>query len=269
MPKMALRGPRAQTFLPHQEISYPLPILSEPLVVVELAALRLAPVYYGLGIPYGNGSAVVLVPGFMGTDFWHFELFAWLRRIGYRPYASDISFAADCPNVLASRLDETIDRAFSETGRRVHLIGHSLGGIFARSAAVRRPKRIASVITLGSPFRGLVIHQLVLAIANAVREIIRECHDERMPRECATSRCSCRFGRSLQRPWPRFVSQTALYSRQDGIVDWRYCLTGKPSVDVEVSGTHLGLIFNASVYEHIALRLAGEAARAAKHCAAG
>ena len=77
-----------------------------------------------------------------------------------------------------------------------------------------------------------------------------------LPDQCATSRCSCPLGRSLRRPWPESVAQTALYSKNDGLVDWRYCLTGKPDVDIEVHGTHLGFPFSAEVYEHIARRLA-------------
>jgi hypothetical protein len=52
------------------------------------------------------------------------------------------------------------------------------------------------------------------------------------------------------------VAQTAIYTRADGIVDWRYCRTGDPKVDVEVCGTHLGLIYNPTTYVRIAERLA-------------
>jgi len=245
---------RAQPFLPHGEVAHPAPILSEPLCVLEFLALRLSPAYYGETIPHGDGSAVVIIPGLLLMDFNLFELHAWLQRIGYRPYYSGMGVAADCPDRLSRQLDETIDRAYAETGRRVHLIGHSLGGIFARSAAVRRPKRIASVITLGSPYRGLVLHSLIIALSEAVRGWIRS-SGLAIPRECATSRCSCAFGRSLGRPWPRSVRQTAVYTKCDGVVDWRYCLSGKPDVDVEVVGTHLGLPFNESVFEQIADRL--------------
>jgi hypothetical protein len=62
------------------------------------------------------------------------------------------------------------------------------------------------------------------------------------------------FACSLRRKWPTSVAQTAIYSREDGIVDWRR--TGDPKVDVEVNGTHLGLIFNSTTYMHIAERLA-------------
>jgi pimeloyl-ACP methyl ester carboxylesterase len=231
------------------------PIFSEPLCALEFLALRLSPEYRGSTIPRGDGSAVVIIPGLLGMDIHLFELHAWLRRIGYRPYYSGIGFAADCPDRLSRQLDETIDRGYAETGRRVHLIGHSLGGIFARSAAVRRPNRVASVITLGSPFRGVVVHSLVLALSNAVRGWIRSTGPE-VPVHCASSRCGCTFGRSLGQQWPRSVRQTAVYTKCDGLVDWRYCLSGKPDIDVEVVGTHLGLPFNAGVFGHIAVRLA-------------
>jgi len=247
--------PAAQPFMPHGEVPCPSPIFSEPLCLLEFLALRFSPAYHGSTIPHGDGSAVVIIPGLVGMDLNLFELHAWLQRIGYRPYYSGIGFAADCPDRLSQQLDQTIDRAYAETGRRVHLIGHSLGGIFARSAAVRRPKRIASVITLGSPFRGLVLHKLVLAVSDSVRGWIRNTGPS-VPWECASSRCGCAFGRSLGQRWPRSVRQTAVYTKSDGLVDWRYCLSGKPNIDVEVVGTHLGLPFNAGVFRHIAVRLA-------------
>ncbi len=244
-----------------------LPILSESFSLLEFATLRLSPVYYGLGVPAGDGTAVVIVPGFLGSDLILFELHAWLARIGYRPYFSGMGLAAECPNILAQKLFSTIERAYAETGRRVHLVGHSLGGIFARSAAVRMPNRIASVTTLGSPFRGLVVHTFVLALANLVRYRIRTRYPK-TPRGCATSQCSCAFARSLRRKWPRSVAQTAIYTPDDGVVDWRYCLTGDPRVDVEVGGTHIGLIVNATTYLRIAERLAEPRIRGRRKCAA-
>jgi pimeloyl-ACP methyl ester carboxylesterase len=241
------RTPPKARFLPHEEIPSQLPIFCEPFLLLEFAALRLSPVYYGLGVPAGDGTAVVIVPGLLGMDLILFELYGWLGRVGYRAYFSGMGLAADCPNVLARNL--------AATGERVHLVGHSLGGIFARSAAVRMPDRIASVTTLGSPFRGLVVHPLVLTLGDLVRRRIRSRYPK-PPQGCATSRCSCAFARSLRRKWPGSVAQTAIYTRADGIVDWRYCRTGDPKVDVEVCGTHLGLIYNPTTYVRIAERLA-------------
>ena len=55
---------------------------------------------------------------------------------------------------------------------------------------------------------------------------------------------------------PMSVTETAVYSESDGIVDWRYCKTERPAADFSVSGTHLGLAFNPSAYSIIAGRLA-------------
>lgn len=73
-------------------------------------------------------------------------------------------------NLLIQRhLNETIARARAETGRKIHLIGHSLGGVIARSVAGQRPRDVASVITLAAPFRGTVTNKTVLLAAEAVR----------------------------------------------------------------------------------------------------
>src|ERR1700690_4251423 len=109
---------------------------TEALFAAEVLLLHATPVYYGFGVPRGDGSAVVIIPGFLGTDLYLSELHGWLERIGYRPYFSGIGINAQCPNLLVQRhLSETIKRALRETGRKIHLIGHSLGGVIARSIA--------------------------------------------------------------------------------------------------------------------------------------
>lgn len=223
---------------------------------VEFLLLVTSPVYYGIGVPRGDGSAVVVIPGFLDWDAYLVVMKNWLKRIGYRPYYSGIGLNAECPNlIIEQRLNKTIDKARRESGGKVHLIGHSLGGIIARSIAGQRPKDIASVTTLASPFRGTVAHRSVLNSTELVRRFILLQHGPRVLPECYTSRCSCDFVQALRRDLPASVSQTAIYTRQDGVVDWRYCVTGDPKIDVEVSGTHTGLAFNPAVYKVIAQRL--------------
>lgn len=230
---------------------------TEAFFTAELLLLRATPVYYGLGVPRGDNSAVVIIPGFLGTDIYLMELNAWLRRIGYQPYFSGIGINAECPNLLIQRrLTETIDRARKKTRRKIHLIGHSLGGIIARSVARQRPQDIDSVITLGSPFRGAVAHGSVLRAAEAVRKRIQAEHGPNVLPACYTGHCTCNFIESLRRDTPPSVAVTAVYTRTDGIVDWRYCVTGDPNIDCEVPGTHMGLAFNPSVYAVIGERLA-------------
>jgi hypothetical protein len=229
---------------------------SEALVGAEFLLLHASPVYYGFGVPHGDGSAVVVIPGFLGTDLYLMEMYAWLGRIGYRPYFSGIGLNAECPNLLIERrLHENIDKASSETGRKVHLIGHSLGGVIARSYASQNPGYVDSVITLGSPFRGIVMHSGILRIIEIVRESILRKHGEGVLPDCYTCHCTCAFLDSLRRDLPACVAETAIYTRSDGLVDWHYCITGKSEVDFEVPGTHIGLAFNPTAYSIMATRL--------------
>ena len=223
----------------------------------EILLLHAAPVYYGFGVPRGDDSGVVIIPGFLGTDIYLTELHAWLGRIGYRPYFSGIGINADCPNLLIQRhLNETIERALDETGRKIHLIGHSLGGVIARSAAGQRPRDVASVTTLAAPFRGTVMTRSVFLAAEAIRKRILEEHGRGVLPDCYTGRCTCNFINSLKRAVPDSMLETAIYTRHDGIVDWRYCMTGKPEADFEVAGTHVGMAFNPLAYTIVAERLA-------------
>jgi pimeloyl-ACP methyl ester carboxylesterase len=232
-------------------------IWKEALFGAELLLLLTSPVYYGLGIPHGDDSGIVIIPGFLGTDHYLAQLRYWIGRIGYRPYFSGIGFNAECPNLLIQRrLNETIQTALAETGKKIHLIGHSLGGVIARSIAGQRPNDIASVITLASPFKGTIAHRGVLRVVDSVRLRILEEHGPDVLPQCYTSRCTCNFLKSLRRRVPSSVMETAIYATDDGVVDSKCCRTGKPDNDFEVPGTHIGLAFNASAYNVIARRLA-------------
>ena len=244
-----------ESFLRDQEAAQR-PLWREVFVGLDWLALRSSPVYYGIGVPRGDGSAVIVIPGFMGTDMYLQEIYYWLRRIGYRPYMSRIGWNAECVNILVDRLSETISKAQAETGRKVHLVGHSLGGVIARSAASLYPDRVASVITLGSPFRGIRSHPLVLAAGERIRERIRRQNGQLQP-DCYTGYCGCDAVTAVQRGLPASVGQSAIYTRSDGVVDWRVCVTDDAAINFEVSGTHVGLVFNASVYGLIAKRLQG------------
>ena len=75
----------------------------EALFPAEVVLLHAAPLYYGLGIPHGGGSAVVLIPAFLCPHAYMMPLHQWLARIGYYPFFSGIGFNAECPNLLIRR----------------------------------------------------------------------------------------------------------------------------------------------------------------------
>lgn len=234
-----------------------LPIWQEMLVGIEMVYLRLSPVYWGFGIPPGDGSAVVVIPAFLMTDLYLAEFRSWIKRIGYQPYTSDIGLNAECPNlIIQHKLKATIERACQETGRKVHLVGHSLGGVIARAAASQMPDLVASVITMGSPFRGVSVHHSILRAAQMVRGQILQRHGSNVLPACYTAACTCNFLESLVDKLPKSVFETAIYTKSDGICDWRVCRTGKPEVDFEVSSTHIGMVFNPIVFDLVAHRLA-------------
>jgi triacylglycerol lipase len=236
-----------------------LPLWVEALFPLDWLALHASPVYYGFGVPHGQGEPVVLVPGFMGSDRYLTEMHLWLRRINYRPYYSGIGRNVDCPDLLTQRLATTIRQAYQDTGKPVSLVGHSLGGMIARAAGHREPALVKQVITMGSPFRGVRAHPLVLSAANFVRSnIIR---DRRLRKEvtssCFTPQCNCVFVRTLRdKEDPEDFVSSAIYSRVDGIVDWRACVEEDEDLNSEVTATHMGMAFNPDVFRTVGELLA-------------
>ena len=247
-----MTSPTASPFVKDQQPAS-VPIWRETLAGLDWFSLRTSPVFYGCDVPRGDGAAVILVPGFLASDWYLFEIYAWLARVGYRPELSRVGRNADCLDVIADRLFTTIEAARAATGRPVHLVGHSLGGMLARSAAARRPDLVASVATLGSPFRGIRGHPLVLFASDRVRARLTRSGERP---DCYTGYCSCPAVAGLAGPFPASIPQIAVYTKSDGIVDWRYCLNGDPGTDFEVSGTHIGLVVNPAVYRILAAHLA-------------
>ncbi len=147
-----------------------------------------------------------------------------------------------------------MSHAYQDTTRKVHVIGHSLGGTLARSVAVRHPHLVASVITMASPLRAVRAHPMVLGAALVVRRRILAERD--VNSECYSGFCDCDFLNSIYQPLPPPIVQAAIYTKGDGVVDWRCCIYDDPETDIEVQGTHVGLAFNPQVYRHVAEVLA-------------
>ncbi len=230
------------------------PLWREAYSGLDWLALKYSPVYYGLGVPRGDGSAVLVVPGFMASDVSLLELNFWLRRMGYKAYNSNIGRNSDCFDHKGNLLGETVEKAYRETGRKVHLIGHSLGGMLARSVAGQKSEMVASVITMGSPFKGIKSHPIVLEAGEAVRRKIQT--EGKRPANCFTGYCNCKGFRSLEQGLNDFnILQTAIYSKRDGVVDWRNCINDDVSTNFEVYSTHVGMAFNPFVYRLIGNRL--------------
>ena len=117
---------------------------------------------------------------------------------------------------------------------------------------------LAQLPSFDQSFNHVDVHQSILRAAQMVRGQILERHGDAVLPACYTAGCTCNFLESLVVKLPKCVAETAIYTKSDGIVDWKVCLTGNPEVDFEVSATHIGLAFNPIVFDVVAHRLAGK-----------
>lgn len=100
----------------------------------------------------GRGRPVMVIPGFLASDYSTVVLRRTLEASGYRVYGWGLGMNLGARTDLFDRLEGRLERA-SRRGP-VSLVGWSLGGLYARELAKRRPDQVARVITLGSPFSG-------------------------------------------------------------------------------------------------------------------
>jgi triacylglycerol lipase len=232
--------------------------LGETRWTLELARLLVDPVFVPVGLPRGDGRAVILLPGFGAGDNTLLVLAAWLWRLGYRPHLCGFVANVDCSDRALQRVERTLVRLHARTGRRVAIVGHSRGGHFGRALAARHPDAVSHVISAGADLQGLLgaSTPTVHAIA-ADRQILTALRRSRHAM-CMTTTCDCPFARDYRAPFPTDrVRLTSIYSKGDGVVRWQGCVV--PYGDcVEVTGSHVGLIFNRKSYRVLAGALATE-----------
>ena len=233
------------------------PLWREVIWPSEWIRLRASGVYYGFGVPHGQQSPVMLVPGFMSGDIIMLEMQRWLRRIGYDAHLSGIVWNTDCPDQTAQQLIHRIKSIHKKTGEKVSLVGHSLGGMLSKYIVQAEPELVDRVITLGSPFASLVkAHPSVVGIWEKLKNSRSGLIGRNLKPSCATGYCTCGFVESMIQPEAVQPPQFAIYSRKDGVADWRSCMEEDPSANTEVNCTHIGMIVHPEVYRVVANRLA-------------
>ncbi len=127
-----------------RELPYTLPIILSPMRSASVVPDAQA----------GAGQPVLVFPGILSSD----QSTALLRRTlgsaGYRPYASQLGFVTGITPATFVRAAARLAEVAEAEGRKVALVGWSLGGIYSRVLAQRHPDLVELVMTLGTPFSG-------------------------------------------------------------------------------------------------------------------
>ena len=195
-----------------------------------------------------HGRGVLLIPGFLFGDHSLNPLGARLAALGYRIFFSGIWYNVDCPVHTLPRLEKVLRKANYKTHAKVVLIGHSLGGIYAREPACRFPHLVERAILLGSPIKDPLESPNIF-----LRPVFYWWH-----RRCAEMVAgSAGEAKVEQSRNPPRVPETLIYSKTDGVVQWRNCIESGPEVEtIEVPSSHCGLPYCPEVFEIIVDRLA-------------
>ncbi|MBV8801156.1 MAG: alpha/beta fold hydrolase [Alphaproteobacteria bacterium] len=209
--------------------------------LVEVARATLATPRYPDDLPRGNGETVLLIPGFLAGDWTMHALRDFLHHHGYRVEFAGVMLNLGPTHGFVPYLESVVERLHAGTGAPIVLVGQSLGGAFARALAHRHPEKIAHVVTLASPIR--------FPVATPMEVFARLLAPLHGPDIAALTE---EIGRAPP------VPVTALYSREDGIVDWRCCLQEESHTcrNIEVAGAHSAMGFNPEAQAAIAHALA-------------
>lgn len=242
-----------------------IPLWREARVPFEHAALRRDPVYRGEGVPRGDAAPVQLIPGFMAGDPSLGLMARWLRDLGYRPCRAEMRVNIDCTERALQRLEASLERQAERHGRQVRIVGQSRGGSMARALAVRRPDLVEGIVTLGSPLTDeFAIHPLIKAQVVWVAALGSAGVRGLFGYGCRMGACCAQARADIQEaPFPDGVRFTSVYSRSDGVIDWRSCLD-PAARHVEVRASHIGMAVHPDVF-----RAVGEALGAPVRAASG
>jgi len=196
----------------------------------------------------GDGHPVMVLPGFLGADGSTAALRHYIGGWGYQAegwgLGRNLGLRATDPH-FEERLFERVRATARRAGRKLSLVGWSLGGVLAREIARENPEHVRQVITLGSPFGGHPKATTIWRLYELATETSLDSKDLRQ-----------RIAR-MQQP-PPGVPCTSIYSASDGIVSHSIARERKgPLTDnIRVASSHVGLGFSAVVLYAIADRLA-------------
>jgi triacylglycerol esterase/lipase EstA (alpha/beta hydrolase family) len=193
--------------------------------------------------PKGDGHPVLVLPGLLADDTSTRPLRGFLSAQGYGAHGwklgRNLGLRGSVEGDMLARIDGLHARY---DGRKVSLVGWSLGGLYARQLAKIMPGKVRCLISLGSPFAGSpkstnAWRAYEMASGGKVEDLDLLTH-----------------GLADAPPVPT----TSIFSRTDGICAWQTCLNddGPQTENIEVIGSHCGLGHHPAAVFAVADRLA-------------
>ena len=236
---------------PHVGSPSVLSSLLEARIFMEMALLP-ASLPLLMAAPQGDGHPVVLVPGFMAGESTLLALKLFLQNKGYDVHTWGLGRNVGFRGKHANALPQKIRYLHHTTGRKVSLVGWSLGGVFSFYGAETTQDCVRSIITLGSPVSVDMMGNQSPPALKAMYRLV-----------------SHRLGASAHLMQPRAkamrehrrlpIPTSCLYSLSDGVVPPQEAtIDGDPALheNIQVPGSHVGLGFNGIVMAVVADRLA-------------
>ncbi len=217
-------------------------LLAEARAVFEFnACVLLSPLL--MRAPRGDGHPVLALPGFLASDLSMAPMRRCLTELGHDTRAWRMGRNLGGVSRLRSALLDRLAAIHAETERKISLVGWSLGGVYARHLALEAPDMVRCVITLGSPF------------ADDIRATNATKLYEALSGEHVDDYAGLRDAIAGELPVPA----TSIYSKSDGVVNWRTCVL-HPSASAEnievYLASHVGIGVNPAVLWAVADRLA-------------
>jgi len=205
-----------------------------------------------LAAPRGDGHPVLLLPGFMADEGSLVALKTFLASRGYAAQTWGLGRNVGFQRRHANAIENKIRHLSHQSGRKVSLVGWSLGGVFALYGAHRASECVRSVVTLGSPVsvdaEGSQSPAFVKAMYRAIAHPLGPDAHVMQPRV-----------KQMREMRPPPVPTSCLYSVSDGVVPAQEAtIAGDDALheNIRVQGSHTGLGFNALVMLVVAERLA-------------
>ncbi len=214
----------------------------------------------------GDSLPVLLLPGYMAGDKSMNYLGDVLNAVGFDACSwglgQNTGFEGESGALhideMAQRIIEQVRELSGESGRKVALVGQSLGGLYARETAARYPDEIDRVITLGSPtihpYIGDDQNTFVIRIANRKEEVGAKF-------SVTGKEGFLHWGATFpELPCIAIWSpiDAVVFSQSSRIPDYIVQLSRPPAVreNVRIVCSHSGMAFNEAVILAVADRLA-------------